>query len=207
METKKPFQLVAGNSALDFVNTLDNRFAPSGPLELLTTFEDVLRFAAQAGLIGPDQARSMAQELPERDAERLLVEARSLREAIAGICYSVLEGRPALQTDLDLLSRAAGAGLAHRKLAWVDGRVRWEWGKMEAATPLWMLAVEATMLLNSEEMALVRACSSLTCRWLFVDTSKNHSRRWCDMNVCGNRLKARRFYQRVTEKAARALKK
>jgi predicted RNA-binding Zn ribbon-like protein len=97
---------------------------------------------------------------------------------------------------MNLLSNAAGAALARRRLVWVDGGVEWAWCEVEVATPLWMLAEAATRLLTSEEMALLRACDSPTCRWLFVDTSKNHSRRWCDMKVCGNRIKARRFYRR-----------
>jgi len=56
-----------------------------------------------------------------------------------------------------------------------------------------MLALSAAGLMTSPEMARVRACGSSDCRWLFLDTSKNHTRRWCDMKICGNRMKARRF--------------
>jgi predicted RNA-binding Zn ribbon-like protein len=196
MEEKKPFQLVAGNAALDFVNTLDNRYAPGGAIELLESYENVLRFASQAGLIRAEGADQLTRGLAASEAGRLLHEARELREAMAGVFYSVLEGRPALVMDMNLLGTAAGAALARRRLVWVDGGVEWAWCELEAATPLWMLAEAATRLLNSEEMALLRACDSPTCRWLFVDTSKNHSRRWCDMKVCGNRIKARRFYRR-----------
>jgi predicted RNA-binding Zn ribbon-like protein len=179
MEEKKPFQLVAGNAALDFVNTLDNRYAPGGSIELLGSYEDVLRFASQAGLIRAAGADQLKRGLAANEAGRLLQEARKLREAMAGVFYSVWEGRPALVADLNLLSEAAGAALARRRLVWADGGVEWAWCEMEAATPLWMLAETATSLLTSEEMALLRACDSPTCLWLFVDTSKNHSRRWC----------------------------
>jgi predicted RNA-binding Zn ribbon-like protein len=59
--------------------------------------------------------------------------------------------------------------------------------------PLWLLTQSATELLTSEAIHSIRDCADPSCRWLFLDTSKNHSRRWCDMKICGNRMKARRF--------------
>ena len=59
---------------------------------------------------------------------------------------------------------------------------------------LWQIARSAADLLASEQLPFVRACSSKECEWFFLDTSKNHHRRWCDMKRCGNRAKVRRFY-------------
>ena len=59
---------------------------------------------------------------------------------------------------------------------------------------LWPIARAAADLLASPDVALVRTCSSPTCQWFFLDTSKNHHRRWCNMKVCGNRAKVRKFY-------------
>jgi predicted RNA-binding Zn ribbon-like protein len=59
-----------------------------------------------------------------------------------------------------------------------------------------MLAQAACDLMTSGMLDRLRACGSETCRWLFLDTSKNHTRRWCDMKICGNRMKARRFHAR-----------
>jgi predicted RNA-binding Zn ribbon-like protein len=59
---------------------------------------------------------------------------------------------------------------------------------------LWPIARDAAELLASERLEYVRACASKTCEWLFLDESKNHRRRWCDMTKCGNRAKVKRFY-------------
>jgi predicted RNA-binding Zn ribbon-like protein len=56
-----------------------------------------------------------------------------------------------------------------------------------------MLALRVEALMTSERLQALRECGNRECRWLFLDTSKNHTRRWCDMKVCGNRIKARRF--------------
>jgi predicted RNA-binding Zn ribbon-like protein len=63
----------------------------------------------------------------------------------------------------------------------------------EPELPLWLLSFSTSCLMTSEAMQMVRACGNPECRWLFLDTSKNHTRRWCDMKLCGNRMKARRF--------------
>lgn len=77
----------------------------------------------------------------------------------------------------------------------------WQWGRFarQADLPLWTLAQSASELVLSHAMERVRACGADTCRWLFLDTSKNHTRRWCDMKVCGNRMKARRFQARQAQ--------
>ena len=74
----------------------------------------------------------------------------------------------------------------------------WTWDCNEEALDgvLWPVVRSAAELLTSEEAKLVRECASDTCTWLFVDRSRTHRRKWCDMAVCGNRAKARRHYQR-----------
>jgi predicted RNA-binding Zn ribbon-like protein len=89
-----------------------------------------------------------------------------------------------------------------QELVWTPSGDRskfaWGWGssQTEADLPVWILSLETSALLTSEAISRLRACGSETCRWLFLDTSKNHTRRWCDMKVCGNRMKARRFQAR-----------
>jgi predicted RNA-binding Zn ribbon-like protein len=58
---------------------------------------------------------------------------------------------------------------------------------------LWALALRVEALMTGERLQALRECGNPECRWLFLDTSKNHTRRWCDMKICGNRMKARRF--------------
>jgi predicted RNA-binding Zn ribbon-like protein len=74
-------------------------------------------------------------------------------------------------------------------------RLAWQFAQSTSLPelPLWLLSLSAAELMTSDEMDLLRACGDPECRWLFLDTSKNHTRRWCDMKICGNRMKARRF--------------
>jgi predicted RNA-binding Zn ribbon-like protein len=194
--TRNPaFELIAGHPALDLVNTLDWRFRQSEPEELLKSYADLLRFAEQSKMLTARQARQLHGATSDNAGMRVLSECRKLREAIAEILYAGLDGRTPSATSLMTVEHHFQAARGHRKLSWNESRLKWDWAEAEteAALPLWLLALSASRLLTSEEIRSVRACGSPECRWLFLDTSKNHTRRWCDMKICGNRMKARRF--------------
>jgi predicted RNA-binding Zn ribbon-like protein len=197
-----PFNLCGGHAALDFVNSLDNRFGDNEPVELLADYGALLRFAEQSRLLDARRARRLAQVAPAA-AERALRSARQLREALAAALYARVDGRAMPAAKLRTLERHLHRAGRHRELRWERGRqgsgaLCWEWGRFEgqAELPVWLLAESAGELMMSETMARVSACGADTCRWLFLDTSRNHTRRWCDMKVCGNRMKARRFQAR-----------
>jgi predicted RNA-binding Zn ribbon-like protein len=84
------------------------------------------------------------------------------------------------------------------------GGFAWEWYEVDGALdlPVWIVARSAADLLMSADLTRVRKCASEKCDWLFLDASRNRSRRWCDMAVCGNRAKARRNYARRRDTAA-----
>jgi predicted RNA-binding Zn ribbon-like protein len=199
------FDLCGGNAALDLVNSLDNRFHADGPRELLGTYADLVRLAEQSHLLDGPRARQLRSTATPKAAARALSQARELREALGAVLYGILDGRPPRASDLRTLERHFHRATAHRELAWSaagaghgHGGIEWQRGRFAPATdlPVWLLAQEASALLLSASLGRIRACGSESCRWLFLDTSKNHTRRWCNMKVCGNRMKARRFQAR-----------
>src|SRR5271165_2394006 len=182
---KAVFQLIAGHPALDLVNTLDWRFRKEGPEELLKSYSDLLRFAGQSGLLKPAQIRQIRRAAGGQVLKRCI----EFREAIAQILYGSTPPTAALETLERLIQSARSA----QQLRWREGRLTWSWKEIDASLPLWAIAIRASDLLSSGDVHRVRECDNPECRWLFLDTSKNHTRRWCDMKVCGNRMKARRF--------------
>jgi len=192
------FKLTGGHPALDLVNTLDWRFRDCEPDELLTSYTDLLGFVEQCGLLKQRQARQFERDTSASEGGRVLGEARQLREALAGVVYAQLDGRDPPAGALRTLERLFKQLRERQKLLWDGRRCRWNWSGVEDSPefPLWLLARSTSKLLLSSEMEMIRACGDPECRWLFLDTSKNHSRRWCDMKVCGNRMKARRFHAR-----------
>ena len=189
------FQLIAGNPALDFVNTLDWRFRQAGPEELIESYDDLLRFMEQAELLTPKQARQLQRATGGSRGRQVLQECKELREAIAQALYAELDGQSPSPASLKALEKYFKAARGRQELQWKKTGLAWKWRAIESdpEIPLWLLSTSAATLLLSEDVRRLRACGSPECRWLFLDTSKNHTRRWCDMRLCGNRMKARRF--------------
>ncbi len=195
MTEERMFELIGGHPALDLVNTLDWRFRPDGQEELLASYPGLLAFAGQAHLLAPKQARALHRKTSSRAGEAALAECRELREALAGAIYAQLDGRRPPAVALKKLEQIFHATREKQQLLWDGRRFQWEWQGLETAPeiPTLLLANAASDLLLSDNMQKIRACDNPECRWLFLDTSKNRTRRWCDMKVCGNRMKARRF--------------
>jgi predicted RNA-binding Zn ribbon-like protein len=193
------FQLLAGHPALDFVNTLDDRFSDSGPNELLPAYADLLRFVAQLRLLSTEQARKLTRDTSTREAQRVLASAIELREALAAVLYARMDGARLPAAQVAMLERHFQEMAVNRSLRTGKSQLVWSWAGHEQnpEIPLWKLAETAADLLVSTDAERVKECGDPTCRWLFLDTSKNHTRRWCDMKVCGNRMKARRFQARA----------
>ncbi|MGA8085727.1 MAG: CGNR zinc finger domain-containing protein [Terracidiphilus sp.] len=195
-KARKPFELIAGNAALDLVNTLDWRFREEPPPEeLLRDYDDLAYFSAQSGLISDALARRLIRNVSESKAAHVVVAVRELREAAALVLYAALDGDEVPGSAVASLERNFKRARDSQRLQKVAGKLDWEFsqGNSLPELPLWLLSLRAAELVTSDEMERVRACGNAECRWLFLDTSKNHTRRWCDMKICGNRMKARRF--------------
>jgi len=190
------FQLTAGHPALDLVNTLDWRFGAKGPQDLLNSYDDLLRFNEQSKLLTSAQARQLRRSASGSSGARALKCCEELREALAEIFYARLDRRQPSAWSREILERYFQAARLAQNLNWKRSpRLEWHWPAqaINCELPLWALAISASDLMTSDAVDRVRACDNPECRWLFLDTSKNHTRRWCDMRVCGNRMKARRF--------------
>ena len=203
------YQLVAGELCLDFINTLDNRPRLELVIELLKMYEDLLQWSVEAGALPSSLARALRLEAQREpvSANAALKNAIRLRECLYRIFTQIARGNRPSPTDLAALDPFRVAAQSHLQLIAGNDGFRLEWRDKPARldAPLWRVARSATDLLTSPDLQLVRECEDDTCRWLFVDRSRNHSRRWCDMKVCGNRIKARTFYRqhkKTTEEAS-----
>jgi predicted RNA-binding Zn ribbon-like protein len=188
---------------LDFVNTLDDR--PSGePKELLENYADLARFAEDTGILDTsrvDRLMEKSQVTPE-PALRSLALAIELREAMYAVFVAIVNRKPVPSAALTTLNQYVQSAAEHARLIQIDRHFEWRFDALPDTfdAPLWPIARSAADLLASDQLEYIRACSSKTCQWLFLDTSKNHRRRWCDMKLCGNRAKFRRFYERKAKK-------
>jgi predicted RNA-binding Zn ribbon-like protein len=191
---------LTGQVSLDLVNTVDWR-ASSEPKELLNSYSDLVRWGRHTGLLKDREARGLAIEAAKhpKKASAVLKHALALRETLFRIFSAVRDGRQADAADLESLNLSLSDALSRLELRPAREGYQWEWKGEEADLErvLWPVVRAAGELLTSEELSLLRQCPGEGCAWLFLDTSRNKSRRWCTMEVCGNRSKARRHYEQM----------
>ena len=194
------FELNAGRLCLDFTNTVRAR-PLSEKVDLITSYADLLSWARQATILTPGEAAALAETAGQqpRAAADALAQAGSLREALYGLFSARAAGLPAPASDLHTVNRAIGKAMTRAGLSPAAGG-GFEWGWPGAPLGLdrvaWWVARSAAELLTSKELTSVRECAGYDCGRLFMDGTKNRSRRWCDMASCGNRAKGRRHYER-----------
>ncbi len=192
------FQLVAGHVALDFANTLDFRFDPSRTVDLLSSYARFVDFGLQSGLITASQAARLSRQSGNTATRAALKSAIELREALEVVFRSVISGKAPAKSSLEVLNSFLVKSKDHEAFVWRDSTLVRKYGDLAQRPdgPIWPLLDAAVELLTSGARTRIRECKELSCRWLFLDHSKNLSRRWCDMQLCGNRTKVRKFRKR-----------
>jgi predicted RNA-binding Zn ribbon-like protein len=172
---------VGGNLALDLANTI-SWCGTAREYDHLANCDSILAWAQEVGLVPMDFS------LPDDKVDGLAHEVRALRDAVTQAGAAVAQGRPpptkALATIRDLAARslaAASPSGAPIELGFAD--------EDRITGPIAWAALD---LFRSGELPRLKQCPAEACRWLFIDRTKNGSRRWCDMATCGNQAKARR---------------
>ena len=202
-ETSPPAtKWIGGRLCLDFNNTIDWTGLTPVEDERLTDYDRLVQWSHEADVISHEERRrllSMAAEHPDV-AERALRKARDIRATMHAIFFSVIQGRkpdPKRLQSLNGLLREVPAEV-HTTAESAESSFGWGWPaeQNELECMLWPVVWSAAQLLTSPELTRVETCANETCGWLFLDTSRKHNRRWCEMGTCGNRAKARRFYEK-----------
>lgn len=192
------FDLSGGALCLDFVNTWGNRGDPA--TDRLHTFSSLLAFARQARVLETAEVEALARKLARqsREAASTLEHARAFRESLARLFTARARGEAVSGADLEPLNALLAEACRHQRLEGRGGSYGWRWADLGGAfeAPLWPIARSAADLLTSADLERVRECDAPDCTWLFIDRSRGRSRRWCSMESCGNRAKARRHYHR-----------
>ena len=202
----KKFEFLGEALCLDFLNTLHDAGAED-PGEELSSNVDLAAWAAQAGILSASEAsrlqaralRNYVQlNLMGQKRASLRDNARALREALRQIFQRAVRAGKVAPSDVEtlnrLLERFPAAGRIERSNG--DWTLSWESQASGAEKIFYAIVKSAAELVATARWRTVRECASDTCTWMFLDTSKNHSRRWCEMARCGNRDKVHRFRAR-----------
>jgi len=188
------FDFCGGHVAIDFTNTVGDRGAD--PKEHFNSFDDVLAWAAARGVLTRGAAAALRRQAaadPDgaRRAHRKAVE---LREVLYRVLDAAASQRQPAARDLDLLNAYVSATFEGAALSRAGARFTLETPRRSRLDDVLRPVVRAAVdLLTSDQLEHIGRCAEDSCRWLFLDTTRSRTRRWCDMKACGNRNKVRRF--------------
>jgi len=193
--TPPPAESVDADRVLAFINTLSGRPTPS-PVERLVSYESLVEWAREQHLVSAAAAERLLAESRKHphQAASVLSRARDFREALNGLAAAIDAERQPSTEVLATISDALARAYANGRLVPHEGTLQWvASAEDDLERVIWEIGRAAGRLVVSPRLARVRACAAHDCGWWFVDDTKNRSRRWCDMKLCGNREKLRRF--------------
>ena len=199
MRTLKTLEIVGGAVCLDFANTINSRLQPEH--DYLMKYSDLADWAVKVGVLSTSQNNRL-QKQAEQDtklAENALQHALTLRELFYRLFLRIAKGSAPNHEAMRAFIKSYAEAISHSVWVRKDDRFAADWTADETLEAmLWPIIYSAGQLLSSKEIIQVKVCPG--CGWLFLDTSKNQSRRWCSMNTCGARDKMRRYHRRCAQR-------
>ena len=189
---------------LDFCNSGQNAREPSGT-ESIASFTDLVDWLEVAEAVTGSQAARLRQAGAgsPRAAVQVWGRAIKFREALFRVLNAKAGGGSVAREDLSDIEAEHARALAFARLSWAGEAYRWSLDPSAAALDAAMqpLVESAVSLLTSAKLERLRRCGKSTCYWLFIDETRNHSRRWCEMASCGNVVKVRRHREKARSAA------
>ncbi len=201
MTLHNPFadrELAGGHLALDFANTAGVH-GEQPESEWLSGYGDLVWWGLRAGAVDEAEARALLGRSAGEAEEAAAVFARAvaLREAVYRVFSPICHGACAAEADLAVVNAELARALPQLRVVRRGEAYAWAWEGGGLDRVLWPVVRAAAELLTSGDLVRIGECEGDRCEWLYLDTSRNRSRRWCVMSDCGNRAKARRHYHRT----------
>lgn len=184
---------------LDWVNSV-SRSTGREFHEAILEYGDLLLWSTQAGTLTEKRATQLsavARADPE-GAEAARLRSVEVRESMFRVFEAIIHDGSPPESDMKVINGELAGALPYLRVEAASAGFDWVWCSktVDLGMPIWPLVRGAAELLVSPDLNLVGQCASDTCLWLFLDRTRNHARRWCDMKVCGNRAKVRQHRQR-----------
>jgi predicted RNA-binding Zn ribbon-like protein len=192
-----PFLFVGNQLCLDFINTqlvLNGR-----PVDLLASFSDLVTWLVQVDLLTEEEAKKIERQWGRQaKGAQTLEQARAFRVTLREMVERIAAGRPVPQAAIEDINDMLRCRIGYPRLTRRSGKFErgYQAESQEANQLLGLLAEAATHLLCTCDFSLIKRCQNSACVLFFYDTTKNHARRWCSMNMCGNRSKVAAHYRR-----------
>lgn len=195
VQHRVPFLFLANQPCLDFINT--DLVMNGQPTDLLSSFQDLVAWLVQAGLLTEKDAARI-EGGGSRDAMETLKQAKAFRSTMRNMAEHLAARKPVPQAAVALINQLLRHRIGYAQVTRRNGMFerRYEAEFEDANHVLGLLAEAASDLLCTRDLSLVKQCQNPACVLFFYDTTKNHARHWCSMDLCGNRSKVAAHYRR-----------
>ena len=197
---EQQFLFIGNHLCLDFINT--ELVMGGQPVDLLVNFKSLVAWLLQSGTLDELQAADiLLDSKSSRPAEITFQKAMKLRASLREMAERLVKGKSVPQGTVNAINESLARHTGHAELKRARGgfEKHFEADFLEPVQLLWPVAESAADLLCYADLTLVKKCENPACVLFFYDTTKNHSRRWCSMSACGNRMKVAAHYQRLRE--------
>ncbi len=195
-QAQQPFLFVGNHPCLDFINT--QMIVRGNPTDLLGGYEDLVAWLVQAKILNAAQAGVVRTQWNHKDQEQLFKQGIMFRNTLRSMVKRIVARQSIPGSAVASINRLLAQCPGYPQLVCVKGHFERQF-RFQAAQKdglLVPLAEAASGLLCSGNLSLVKKCGNAACILYFYDTTKNHTRNWCSMQLCGNRLKVAAHYQR-----------
>jgi predicted RNA-binding Zn ribbon-like protein len=193
----KDFFFIGNHLCLDFINT---QIVQGGePVDLVDGFGDLISWLAQAGVLDTARKDRIKAWGGTREAARTIALAQDFRSILRDMVERIVANKLVPEAAIVQINQLLRNQVGHRELLRVRGGFEKRF-QVDFKAPIHLLvpvAESACDLLAYGDLSLIRKCESPACVLFFYDTTKNHSRRWCSMSACGNRMKVAAHYRRL----------
>jgi predicted RNA-binding Zn ribbon-like protein len=196
--TTNRFLFIGNYLCLDFINT--EMVVERRPVDCLSGFDRLIAWLVQAQTLDRRKAEEILSRWNgSRDAETTFQRALGFRTTLRDMAGRIVKGQSVPQSAIAQINEwlRYQNGHAELKRSKAGFEKRFQAGLDAPAQLLWPVAESACDLLCYGDLSLVKKCENAACVLFFYDTTKNHSRRWCSMSFCGNRMKVAAHYQRL----------
>jgi predicted RNA-binding Zn ribbon-like protein len=191
------FIFVGNHLCLDFINT---QIIHKGRIvDLLRDFSHLVEWLEETEVLDLTKAKETLGKLAGNpEGERVLEQAREFRAVLRAIIERIIEGKPIQKSAIDAINKLLSNRIGYPQLVQVrDGfKTQFYAESSEAMHLIVPIAASASDFLSHGNFSLIKRCDNPDCILYFYDVSKNHARRWCSMNICGNRMKVAAHYRR-----------
>lgn len=199
--SESKFIFVGNHRCLDFINT---RIVDKGsPVDMLVDFSDMVNWLVQAQVLEEKEANEeLLKWNGKPEGKDVFEQALAFRAVLYDMVERIVKGKPIQQSTIEEINKMLRHRVGYTQLTRVRSRFETRF-HVESGNPIQLIvpvAESANDLLCYGDLSLIKKCENPVCVLYFYDVSKNHARRWCSMNICGNRMKVAAHYRRHRDK-------